>query len=118
MRMTSSVATSDEKKTEEGIVMSPLEPESNPPAVADPPEARALTPAATERASDILTNCKIMFWGSTQNLGVVNGRTKYRSLLVGNASSPVISSSLDAEAFLVAMSCVSFSPSVAVGRLV
>jgi hypothetical protein len=47
--MTSSAATSDEKKTEEGTVMSPPEPESNPAAVADPPKAQTLTPATTER---------------------------------------------------------------------
>jgi hypothetical protein len=49
MRMTSSVATSEEKKTEEGNMISPAEPESNPVAVADPSEAQTVTPAMTER---------------------------------------------------------------------
>jgi hypothetical protein len=61
IRMTSGVATSEEKKTEEGTVMSLPEPEYNPVAVADPPEAQTLTPATTERVSDILTNCRIYF---------------------------------------------------------
>jgi hypothetical protein len=61
IRMTSSVATSEEKKTDEGTVMSPSEAELNPATVADPPEAQTPTPAMTERISAILTNCKIYY---------------------------------------------------------
>jgi hypothetical protein len=59
--MTSSVATSEGKKTEEGRMRSPPEPEYNPLAIADPPEAQTLSAAMTERVSDILTNCKIYY---------------------------------------------------------
>jgi hypothetical protein len=65
MRMTSSVATGEEKKTEEGTMMSPPQPESNPVKVADPSEARIPMPATTERgpvvyeaiAGDPMTRC-------------------------------------------------------------
>jgi hypothetical protein len=59
--MMSSVATSEEKKTEEGTRMSPPEPESNPVAGADRPEAQTLTPAMTKRVSDILTKRTIYY---------------------------------------------------------
>jgi hypothetical protein len=57
--MTSSVAAEEEKKTEDGMMMSPPEPESNPATVAHLPEAQTLTPWTTEQASSIPTNCKI-----------------------------------------------------------
>jgi hypothetical protein len=56
IRITSSVAVSKGKKTDEGTTMSPLEPESRRLAVADPPEGQTLTPATAKGASCILTN--------------------------------------------------------------
>jgi hypothetical protein len=56
--VTSSVAASEGKKTEEGMTMSTPEPPSNSVAVADQPEVQNLTPAMTEEAADIVTNCK------------------------------------------------------------
>jgi hypothetical protein len=57
--VTYSIAASEGKKTEEGMMMSTPEPPSNSVAVADPTEAQNLTPAMTEEASDIVTNCKV-----------------------------------------------------------
>jgi hypothetical protein len=59
--MTSSVAASEGKKTEEGMTMSTPEPPSNSVALADPLEARNLTPATTKEAADIVTNCKTQY---------------------------------------------------------
>jgi hypothetical protein len=56
--MTSSVAASEGKKTEEGMTMSTPEPPSNWVALADPPEGQNLTPATTKEAAAIVTNCK------------------------------------------------------------
>jgi hypothetical protein len=42
-------------------MMQPLEPKDNWMALADPPEAQTSTPAATERAPDILANWKVLF---------------------------------------------------------
>jgi hypothetical protein len=59
--VTSSVAASEGKKTEEGTIISTNEPKSlsNSVAIVNPPDAQILTPPTTEEASDILTNCKI-----------------------------------------------------------
>jgi protoporphyrinogen oxidase len=57
--VTSSVADSDGKKTEEGMTMSTLETHSNLVATANPPEAQNLMSATTQEASDIVTNCTI-----------------------------------------------------------
>jgi hypothetical protein len=57
--MTSSVAASEGKKTDEGTIMSLPGPESNMVAVADPPEAETLTPATTEGPLYILTKLSI-----------------------------------------------------------
>jgi predicted aconitase len=57
IRTTCSAAASEGKKTEEGTMMS--WPESNTVAVANPPEEQTMTPATTERASDIMTNRKL-----------------------------------------------------------
>jgi hypothetical protein len=46
--MTSSDAVSEGTKSEEEVVISEPEPESNPVAAADPPETQTLTPATTE----------------------------------------------------------------------
>jgi hypothetical protein len=59
--VTFSVAASEGKKTEEGTMMLTHELLRNLATVADPPEAKALKPETTERASDILTNCKAAF---------------------------------------------------------
>jgi hypothetical protein len=57
----SGVAASEGKKTEGETMISPSEPQYNSAVVADPPEARTATPAATEQVSDILTNRKILY---------------------------------------------------------
>jgi hypothetical protein len=59
--VTFSVAASDGKKNEQGTMMLLPKHDSNPVAVADPPETQILTPtpATTEEAPLILTNCKI-----------------------------------------------------------
>jgi hypothetical protein len=59
--VTPSVAASEGKKTDEGTMMWPREPEPNAVAVVDPSEAQTLMHATTKEASDILTNCKISF---------------------------------------------------------
>jgi hypothetical protein len=57
----SSVGDSKGKKTEDQTMMWPLGPKPNLLAVADLPEAQALTPARIEQSSDILTNSKIRY---------------------------------------------------------
>jgi hypothetical protein len=59
IRVTFSATASEGKKTDEGTMISPSEPQYNSVVVADPPEAQTATPAATEQTSDILTNSKI-----------------------------------------------------------
>jgi hypothetical protein len=59
--VTPNVAASRGKRTTEGRMMWRPELKPNPMAVADPPEAQTSTPATTKRASDILTNCAILF---------------------------------------------------------
>jgi hypothetical protein len=61
--VTLSAATREGKKTDEGTMMSPPEPnsQSDAVAIADPLETRSLTPATTKEASDILTNCRNLF---------------------------------------------------------
>jgi hypothetical protein len=59
--VTSSVAASEGKRTEEGTITSTPELASKLATVADPPEAEASTPETTEHSSDIRTNCKISF---------------------------------------------------------
>jgi hypothetical protein len=56
-----SVALSEGKKIEEGMTTPTPEPPNNSVAVAHPPEAQTQTPATTEEASDIVTNCKISY---------------------------------------------------------
>jgi hypothetical protein len=114
--VTLSVAGSEGKKTDDGTMMWPPETKRNPMAVAAPPEAEASTPAATERASDILTDCKTLFRDCTQNLRAVSGRP-HLSHCWPAAPHPV-SSSLSVEGFVVAGSFLSVSPSAAVGHLV
>jgi hypothetical protein len=60
--VTSSVAASEEKKTDEGAMIVSLAPKCSPAAVADPPEMRTLTPARTKRPPDIymFTICQII----------------------------------------------------------
>jgi hypothetical protein len=57
--VTHPVVVSEGKRTEEGTMMWPREPRSNLKTIADPLDAQTSTSAATEEASDILTNCKI-----------------------------------------------------------
>jgi hypothetical protein len=57
--VTASVLASKGKKTDEGTMMLPSEPKSNPATVAESPETQTLTPATTKEASDILINSKI-----------------------------------------------------------
>jgi hypothetical protein len=56
--VTSGVAASGGKKTEEEMTMSTPELQAHSVAVADPREAQNPTPATAEEASDIVTNCK------------------------------------------------------------
>jgi hypothetical protein len=51
--VTNSLAESDGKKTEEGMMTS--RPETNPVAIADSPEMQMLTLSTTRQASDIQT---------------------------------------------------------------
>jgi hypothetical protein len=84
IRATSSAASREGRKTEEGTMMLPSgqEPESNAVAVVDPPEAQIQTSAATEQSSDVLTNCKRRCLGVAENLRGVVGWTAYRSLFL------------------------------------
>jgi hypothetical protein len=58
--VTHSATAGEGKKTDEGTMIPPPEPNfiSDPVAVADPREAQSLTPATIKKASDILTNCR------------------------------------------------------------
>jgi hypothetical protein len=58
-----SVATGEGKKTDEGTMMPPPEPnsKSGPVAVVDPRETQILTLATTKELFDILTNCRNEF---------------------------------------------------------
>jgi hypothetical protein len=60
IRMTFGVAAGEEKKAEEGTVISPSEDESkfNAVAVADPPDAQNQTPATVKEVFSILINCR------------------------------------------------------------
>jgi hypothetical protein len=59
MLLTDSVRTSQGKKTDEGAMMLPSAPESNPAAIAESPQTPNLTLATTKDASDILIRGKI-----------------------------------------------------------
>jgi hypothetical protein len=59
--VTPGAAASEGKKMDEGTMTWLLEPEPNPRAVADRPDARTLTLATTQQVSHILTNGKISF---------------------------------------------------------
>jgi hypothetical protein len=63
IRVTSSVAARDRKKTEEGIRILPprreSESKSNPASAADPPAAQILMRATTEQNSDTVRNTGI-----------------------------------------------------------
>jgi hypothetical protein len=54
--VTSNVAASEGKNSDEGTMIWPFEheSESNPVAAADPPETQSLTPAMTKGAPDLL----------------------------------------------------------------
>jgi hypothetical protein len=65
--VTSTVAASKGKKTEEEMTMSTSEHFSSSVAVADLPQAQTVTLATTEQASDILTTCKIESEEATKN---------------------------------------------------
>jgi hypothetical protein len=81
IRVTASVPASQGKKTDEGTMMLPSTPESNPAAVPESPETQIPTPATTKDASDILINWKIEFCGGTQKLRDFVCPATYRSLL-------------------------------------
>jgi hypothetical protein len=55
----SSVATSEGKKTEQGMMTSTPELPSKVVTVVDPPEGQTPKPPTNEKCSHILTNCKI-----------------------------------------------------------
>jgi hypothetical protein len=58
-----STAAGEGKKTDEGTMMPPPEPNSkyDPVAATDPRETQSLTPATTKDAFDILINCRNWF---------------------------------------------------------
>jgi hypothetical protein len=114
IRITSSVAAREGKKTEEGTMTSPSQREaesqskSNPITVADPSEAQILTPATTEHSSYILTNRKIWYWEVAQILRVVFGGITYICIVFGYPMAPrfiwshLISSYLNGDVLVVA----------------
>jgi hypothetical protein len=54
--VTPTAAVGEGKKIDEGTMIPPSNPKSDPVAVADPRETRSLTPATTKETADILTN--------------------------------------------------------------
>jgi hypothetical protein len=78
--VTTSLPARQGKKTDEGTMMLPPATKFNSTAVAVWPKTQTLTPATTEKASDILINCKIEFCVGTQKLRESVCPAKYRSL--------------------------------------
>jgi hypothetical protein len=68
IRVTLSVPARQGKKTDEGTMMLPSAHESNPSAIAEPPQLQILPPATTKESSDILINCKTEFYEGIQEL--------------------------------------------------
>jgi hypothetical protein len=82
IRVTARLPTRQGKKTDEGTMMLPPAPKFNPSAVVVWPETQTLIPATTEKASDIVTNCKIEFCGGIQKVRDFVCPAKYRPLLL------------------------------------